>query len=88
MTQNDPVQEDLRVRRTRKLISDALIDLTKEKGFAAVTVRDIAERAGINRATFYRHYQDKFDLLDRYAEAVYELLDTTLVVWSLSSATN
>ena len=70
-----PPLDDLRVRRTQKLILDALIDLTTEKGFAAVTVRDITQRAGINRATFYRHYQDKFDLLDRYSQAVYELLD-------------
>ncbi len=67
--------EDLRVRRTRKLILDALIELTIQKGFSNVTVRDIAQHAGINRATFYRHYQDKFDLIDRYYQAVYDLLD-------------
>ncbi len=67
---------DLRVQRTRKLILDALIELTIQKGFAQVTVRDITRQAGINRATFYRHYQDKFDLLDQYAQAVYDLLDT------------
>ncbi len=67
--------EDLRVQRTHKLILDALIELTIQKGFANVTVRDITRRAGINRATFYRHYQDKFDLLDRYYQAVYELVD-------------
>jgi AcrR family transcriptional regulator len=64
------------VQRTRKLIQDALIELTIQKGFAAVTVQDITEHAGINRATFYRHYQDKFDLLDQYAQEVYGLLDT------------
>ncbi len=40
-----------------------------------MTVSDIAQYAGINRATFYRHYQDKFDLLNEYAQTVYELLD-------------
>jgi len=67
---------DLRVQRTHKLIQEALIELTIQKGFPNVTVRDITRQAGINRATFYRHYQDKFDLLDRYSQAVYELLDT------------
>lgn len=38
-------------------------------------MRDITEYAGVNRATFYRHYQDKFDLLDQYAQEVYQLLD-------------
>jgi AcrR family transcriptional regulator len=66
---------DLRVQRTHKLIREALLELTVQKGFSNVTVRDITKHAGINRATFYRHYQDKFDLLDQYAEAVYELLD-------------
>lgn len=75
MTRNEQASGDLRVRRTRKLILDALFELTIEKGFAAVTVRDITQYAGINRATFYRHYRDKFDLLDQYSQAVYQLLD-------------
>lgn len=79
MTHKTPLQStptDLRVQRTLQLIQDALIDLTAQKGFANVTVLDITRQAKINRATFYRHYQDKFDLLDRYAQAVYELLGT------------
>jgi AcrR family transcriptional regulator len=60
---------DLRVRRTRKLLKSALIELTIEKGFAAVTVQDIADRAMVNRATFYRHCLDKYDLLDQYMSA-------------------
>lgn len=62
----NPVEiEDLRVRRTRTTLQRALIELTVEKGFAAVTVRDICERAMVNRSTFYRHYIDKYDLLDQ-----------------------
>jgi AcrR family transcriptional regulator len=72
MTQNMTQAEDLRVRRTRKLLRQALIELTIEKGFAAVTVQDIAERAMVNRATFYRHYLDKYDLLDQYTNEVYD----------------
>ena len=55
---------DPRVSRTRKLIRDALTSLISEKSFEAITVQDIAERATINRATFYLHYTDKFALLD------------------------
>jgi len=77
MTHNEPDREDLRVKRTQKLILEAMIELTAQKGFSKVTVRDITEYAGINRATFYRHYQDKFDLLDQYSKALYELSDTT-----------
>lgn len=73
MTQNKKQSEDLRVRRTRKLLIQALIELTIEKGFAAITVQDLADRAMVNRATFYRHYLDKYDLLDQYMNEVYEL---------------
>lgn len=67
--------EDLRVRRTRKLLQQALIEGTVEKGFAALTVRDITERAMVNRSTFYRHYLDKYDLLEQHLHEIYETLE-------------
>jgi AcrR family transcriptional regulator len=54
---------DPRVTRTRKLIRDALTSLLAEKNFGAINVQDVAERATINRTTFYAHYTDKFALL-------------------------
>ena len=56
---NDP-----RVKRTRKLLQQTLSDLMHEKSFDAITVQDIAERSTLNRATFYAHFEDKYDLLD------------------------
>jgi AcrR family transcriptional regulator len=64
-------EEDLRVRRTRLMLQEALMALTVEKGFAAITVRDITERAMVNRSTFYRHYLDKYDLLETYTDELY-----------------
>jgi AcrR family transcriptional regulator len=55
---------DPRVRRTRQLLQQAFLELMQEKRFASVTVHDIAERATVNRATFYAHFADKYDLLD------------------------
>ncbi len=72
MVQKSEVIEDLRVRRTRKLLQQAFIELTVEKGFAALTVRDITERAMVNRSTFYRHYLDKYDLLEEYLNEIYD----------------
>lgn len=60
--------DDVRVQRTRELLLQALFDLTVEKGFASVTVSDIAGRARVNRSTFYRHYLDKYDLLNKYLD--------------------
>ncbi len=56
-------ESDPRVKRTRKLLQAALIELLAEKSFEAITVHDIAERSTINRATFYAHFVDKYALL-------------------------
>lgn len=58
-------QEDLRVRRTQKLLWEALLALMDERDFEAITVKDICDRAMVHRTTFYKHYQDKYDLLMR-----------------------
>jgi AcrR family transcriptional regulator len=73
LVQKSKETEDLRIRRTRKLLLAALIELTIEKGFAAITIRDITERAMVNRSTFYRHYLDKYDLLTQYMKETYDL---------------
>ena len=54
---------DLRVRRTRHLLQQAFMELMAEKDFQAITVQDIADRAMVNRATFYDHFVDKYALL-------------------------
>jgi AcrR family transcriptional regulator len=56
---------DLRTRRTRQALRSALLALIEEKGFDAIIVQDIADRAMINRVTFYKHYRDKYDLLEQ-----------------------
>jgi AcrR family transcriptional regulator len=66
MSHEEPT--DLRIRRTHKFLQEAMIELITEKGFDTITVGDIAERAMINRATFYRHYQDKYDLVAKIFE--------------------
>ncbi|GHO78518.1 TetR family transcriptional regulator [Ktedonobacter sp. SOSP1-85] len=55
---------DRSVQRTRQLLRQASIDVMKEKGFSATSIRDIAERANVNRGTFYAHFADKYDLLE------------------------
>jgi AcrR family transcriptional regulator len=71
-------QTDLRIRRTHKFLQEAMIELITEKGFEAITVGDIAERAMINRATFYRHYQDKYDLVASIFEDTADYLAETM----------
>jgi AcrR family transcriptional regulator len=54
---------DRRVRRTYKFLADALVALALEKGYDAVTIRDITDQADISYSTFFRHFPDKDSLL-------------------------
>jgi AcrR family transcriptional regulator len=66
---------DRRVKRTHQLLGDALIDLILEKGYEAVTIRDITERADVAYVTFFRHYKDKAELLSKRLKEIFEELD-------------
>ena len=55
---------DLRVRRTRLMLTNAFMELLKEQTFQSITVQDIADRAMVNRATFYDHFTDKIALFE------------------------
>lgn len=56
-------KRDRRIERTQQLIRGALLSLIREKGFEALTVQEIIDRANVGRATFYAHFDGKDDLL-------------------------
>ena len=60
-----PQEKDRRVRRTRARLEQAMLELMQEKDARSVTVQELTRRADVNRGTFYAHYKDIFDLLDR-----------------------
>ena len=64
----------LRAKRARKLLREALIELIEERSFDAITVGEIAERAMMSRAAFYRYYQDKYDLVEQIFEETMQAL--------------
>ena len=67
MLSNPKIEEeklDPRVKRTRSLILRSFGELLASKGFEAISVQDVTDKAEINRATFYAHFQDKYALLD------------------------
>jgi AcrR family transcriptional regulator len=67
--------KNLRLRRTQTLLREALIALIEERGFEALTIGEITERAMVSRAAFYRNYQDKYDLVEQiFEEAMSALL--------------
>ena len=66
---------DLRIKKTKRAIRSAFYELIKEKPLEKITVREIAERAEINKTTFYAHYETVYDLVDQLEqEAVAEIL--------------
>ncbi len=67
-------QEDLRVRRTHKLLWEALMAELSERPFEEITVKDICERAMVHRTTFYKHYEDKYALLEQGMRQMYAAL--------------
>src|SRR5689334_5502011 len=67
-----PRKEDRRKERTRQLLRDALLELIPEKGYEAITLQDITDRANVARPTFYLHFKDKQDLLFSSIREIYD----------------
>lgn len=65
-------KSDARVRYTRKVIEDSFLELLQQKPAARVTVKELCERAQLNRATFYKHYLDIPDLLEQIEQALFQ----------------
>ena len=75
-----PIRTDPRIKRTHKMLFEALLALLKERGFETLSISDITTKAGLNRATFYLHYQDKYDLL---SQSVRELMEEMQALFEL-----
>ncbi|TYP76423.1 TetR/AcrR family transcriptional regulator [Paenibacillus methanolicus] len=71
MSQDKP-RTDPRILRTRQLLKDAFVDLLQEMDIEKISVNKIAERATINRVTFYLHYRDIPDMLEKMADEMIE----------------
>ena len=65
---------DPRVKRTRQMLFQAFFELMNEKGFRAISIQDITDRATVNRATFYAHFEDKYALLDSFIRENFQQL--------------
>ncbi len=64
------MKTDRRVQRTRELLQKALIELISERGYDAITIQDIVDRANVGRTTFYLHYSSKDELFMSCHEAM------------------
>ena len=69
---------------TKKALSEGLKELMKHKSFSKISIADITQQCGLNRQTFYYHFQDKYELLNwiYYNEAIVPLtVDLTFDTW-------
>ncbi|MEO8396634.1 MAG: TetR/AcrR family transcriptional regulator [Chloroflexota bacterium] len=69
---------DRRIQRTQRSLMDALVTLSLEKSYDAISIRDITERANVSYSTFFRHYAEKDELLSELLKTVANEL-TTLI---------
>lgn len=74
-----PRKEDLRVRKTKKAISDAFMELLIEKPIEDMTVNELCDKAGVRRTTFYKHYKDKYDYIASFAKGLRDRFDD--IIW-------
>lgn len=70
---------DRRQRKTKTAILTACYELIKDKDFRKVTINDIADKADINRGTFYLHFDDKFDMINSFEEEVLDKIHEVFI---------
>ncbi len=71
-------QNDRRVQYTKMVLKQGLVGLMKEAKIDTITVTDICKAAGVNRGTFYAHYNDPADLLHQIEEELFDTIRATL----------
>lgn len=71
-----PKGMDRRVQRTQQLLKQAFLEVVREKGFTAISIQDVTDRANVNRGTFYAHFTDKYALLET---VLYEDMQRTVI---------
>ena len=69
------MKQNSRSLRSKQAIETAMVALLAEKDFNAITTTELAKRAGLTRQGFYLHYQDKYDLIQRYQEERFAYLE-------------
>lgn len=67
-----------RVRMTKLLLKESLIELMKKKSIHVISIKEICEGADVNRSTFYRHYNTQYDLYD---DIINDISDDILVIY-------
>lgn len=76
---------DRRVRKTKEVLKKSLITLMKDKSINSITVKELCEKADINRGTFYLHYKDVFHMLEEIEKELYQEFQDKILSHEISS---
>ncbi len=76
-------KRDRRVQYTRMVLRDSLIELLHEQPIEQISVKALCEVADVNRSTFYNHYKDQYDMLQKIQEEVLADLDRYMSAYSV-----
>ncbi len=79
------VNNDRRVRKTKEVLKKSLITLMKEKNINSITVKELCEKADINRGTFYLHYKDVFHMLEEIEKELYQEFQDKILSHEISA---
>ena len=71
-------KENRKVRYTKMVLRDSLMELMKTKPISAISIKEICAAADVSRSTFYTHYADQYDLLQKTEEETFEFIDNIL----------
>lgn len=71
-------KENRRVAMTKRMLKDALIEMLQDTDIYHVSIRDLCQRADVNRTTFYKHYTSQFDLLSDIEKDLLTFLSQTI----------
>lgn len=71
-------REDRRILMTKRMLKSALTEMLKEMDIYNVSIRELCERADVNRTTFYKHYRNQFDLLDEMENDLLHSIEKTI----------
>lgn len=66
--------ENQRITLSKKMLKDALLALLKERSLMDISIKELCDRSGVNRSTFYRHYDNLYDLLSEIVEDIFSLV--------------
>lgn len=78
------INKDRRIRKTKDVLKKSLIILMKEKSINSITVKELCEKADINRGTFYLHYKDVFHMLSEIEKELFEEFQDMILSYEIS----